>query len=614
MEGYRLAYSWQFPAQSSAESLWPYLSNLNLFFKSIGLSSIKKTTFSRSTPKDFHQLMNAGLLSYNVWEEQPYQWEYPFRYGTVRSYRIGLLENLKFTIDLTNYDDGTIIKVKLTGNARNTISKHLLAFYMTSILRRQLRKTIQYFDDSIQNEVEPYELSKTKSLPTGAKARIEKIKDELIKLTRRPRTIKKLLDFIQKAEDWELSRIHSYELAQTWGENKYAVLNVFLNAAKLELLEFGWDISCPKCNNVKQHIYRLSELRSPVFCEFCGDEFDVDFNGNVYLVFRPHPLIRKPNEKIYSVDDPRQKNQIVVQKYLNIGDVSYLNVMLEEGTYHIRKGDNEEVVTLHVDDLGLDTINVIFSNESSEKEEIQVSSEPNITFTNKTHVPILCTIENSGWSSKKIHATEILSQHDFKSLYNDEIIKEGENFKAKDLTILFTDLMDSTSIYQEHGDEMAIGQVMSHFKIIQQIVAEERGSIVKTIGDAVMAVFRNPMNAIKAVDRIQNILSTSTSLGDSFKLKAGIHIGDCTAVNLNNRIDYFGTTVNIASRLVDYASEREIVLSKEVYEHSEVKRFLAENNDKLFVKEANANLKGFDENEFPIKQIRLEKAKLRLVI
>ena len=174
--------------------------------------------------------------------------------------------------------------------------------------------------------------------------------------------------------------------------------------------------------------------------------------------------------------------------------------------------------------------------------------------------------------------------------------------------------MDSTSIYQEHGDEMAIGQVMSHFKIIQQIVAEERGSIVKTIGDAVMAVFRNPMNAIKAVDRIQNILSTSTSLGDSFKLKAGIHIGDCTAVNLNNRIDYFGTTVNIASRLVDYASEREIVLSKEVYEHSEVKRFLAENNDKLFVKEANANLKGFDENEFPIKQIRLEKAKLRLVI
>ncbi len=614
MEGYPINFSWQFPTQSRAENLWPLLSNLNLLFKSLGFAPVKPTSPNRDQISKVKQLTTKGFLNYVVWEELPYHWEYPVRLGTSRSYKIGIFRDLKFRMDLTNFEQGSIIQLKILGNARNSFSKHLVGFYMTNILRHKLRKTIEHFDKSLQHGVEPYSGNKPKNLPAGSKNRISEIQDELIKRTRRPRAVKKLIEFITKAENWQLYAIHPYELAEVWGENKYAVLNVFLNAAKLELLDFGWDIKCPRCKNLQQHIHKLSDLHSPVYCKECKRELDVDFNDNVHLVFRPHPLIRKPIEKVFAVADPQSKRDVLVQQFLNIGDVKYLKVYLEEGSYLIRRSDSDQIVTMHVENGGVDTINVILTDEISDDEEITVTEDPNITVTNKTHEPVVLSIERSGWQSRMIHASEIVSQHDFKSLYNEEIFKEGQNFKAGNLTILFTDLMDSTSIYKEHGEELAIGHVMSHFKIIQQIVAEERGSIIKTIGDSVMAVFRNPMNAVKAVQRIQDILSNSTSLGESFKLKAGIHIGDCTAVNLNNRVDYFGTTVNIASRLVDYASEREIVVSEDVYSHPEVRRFLNSNNDKLFVKETNASLKGFKDDEFPIRQIRLEKTKLRLVI
>lgn len=129
-----------------------------------------------------------------------------------------------------------------------------------------------------------------------------------------------------------------------------------------------------------------------------------------------------------------------------------------------------------------------------------------------------------------------------------------------------------------------------------------------------MAVFREPVSALKAVERIQQIFTGSTGIGDSFKIKAGIHYGDCTTVNLNDRTDYFGTTVNIAARLVDIAKEKEIIISEAVFDHPDVQLYLAKKKDHLFVKENQIELKGFKDEEFRIKQIRLERPTLRLVV
>ena len=85
------------------------------------------------------------------------------------------------------------------------------------------------------------------------------------------------------------------------------------------------------------------------------------------------------------------------------------------------------------------------------------------------------------------------------------------------------------------------------------------GAVVKTIGDAVMASFGDPANAVKAA------LAMQARIADhELVLKLGVHVGPSVVVNLNDRLDYFGSTVNMAARLQGQSQGGDIVLSRAV--------------------------------------------------
>ncbi len=87
----------------------------------------------------------------------------------------------------------------------------------------------------------------------------------------------------------------------------------------------------------------------------------------------------------------------------------------------------------------------------------------------------------------------------------------------------------------ELGDAPAFGRVMSHFDVLREVIAEEDGALVKTIGDAVMAVFRRPVAALRAILKAQQALASPPEGVRPLLLKAGIHVGPCIAVTLNDR-------------------------------------------------------------------------------
>jgi class 3 adenylate cyclase len=78
-------------------------------------------------------------------------------------------------------------------------------------------------------------------------------------------------------------------------------------------------------------------------------------------------------------------------------------------------------------------------------------------------------------------------------------------------------------------------------------------------------------------------------------LKAGLHLGPCIAVTLNERLDYFGTTVNFAARLAHAGRGMEVVVSDEVYRDPEVAAWLAGRPAGIRVAPLQAELKGFEE-------------------
>jgi class 3 adenylate cyclase len=102
---------------------------------------------------------------------------------------------------------------------------------------------------------------------------------------------------------------------------------------------------------------------------------------------------------------------------------------------------------------------------------------------------------------------------------------------------------------------------------LNNIIRERSGAIVKTIGDAVMAGFERPQDAVRAaIEMIEELARFNQTASRPLGLKIGVHRGRAIAVRLNDRIDYFGQDVNIAARVQVSAGVNEICITHTVME------------------------------------------------
>jgi class 3 adenylate cyclase len=146
---------------------------------------------------------------------------------------------------------------------------------------------------------------------------------------------------------------------------------------------------------------------------------------------------------------------------------------------------------------------------------------------------------------------------------------------TQDLTFLFTDLLDSTAMYERIGDAFAFDLVRLHFDTLTTVTRHHRGIIVKTIGDALMARFHDPADAVHAaLDMFERLERFNRTNATQLVLKVGIHRGDAIAVVARGRVDYFGQTVNVASRVGAIAAPGELVMTGEVFDAPGVARLL----------------------------------------
>ncbi|MGE5376812.1 MAG: adenylate/guanylate cyclase domain-containing protein, partial [Bacteroidota bacterium] len=176
------------------------------------------------------------------------------------------------------------------------------------------------------------------------------------------------------------------------------------------------------------------------------------------------------------------------------------------------------------------------------------------------------------YSSPRLTAKRLFASQTFHDLFRAEVFQDAEGFGIKDVIILFTDLKSSTQLYQQIGDLNAYALVREHYGVLNTAILNQHGAIVKTIGDAIMANFNHPVEAVgAALEMLRELRRMNQSARHGgLILKIGIHRGAAIAVTLNNRIDYFGQTVNIASRVQGSAGGDEIYLTEEVYSSSGV--------------------------------------------
>ena len=128
------------------------------------------------------------------------------------------------------------------------------------------------------------------------------------------------------------------------------------------------------------------------------------------------------------------------------------------------------------------------------------------------------------------------------------------------MTILFSDIKDSTAYFERNGDVKGLAMVERHNKLLFPCVENNHGRIIKTIGDAIMALFNDPVDAVTAAVGMQTVLvedNAGREDSEEVHVKVGVHTG----LGLTMANDVFGDVVNAAARVQGQAQPDQILIT-----------------------------------------------------
>jgi len=473
------------------------------------------------------------------------------------------------------------------------------------VARRRFDRVIRMYDRLALAAALP-EATNMVQLSSGGAARLAQMQTTLIEQGADQLLVAHLVALIKTGDDFTASRLRPYQFADLWGVSRKEVLELFLEATRIGLLDFQWEVLCPMCRGAEDRVSKdLAEVHTEAHCFTCNIDFRANFENAVELTFAPNPAIRDVPRLDFCVAGPEVTPHIIVQQTLSPTDQQLVMPVLEPGRYRLRTMSQPGGQFFRVLENGRDQLDISIDGREWPPEEVNVGTMPRLDLVNQTTEQQMVILERTAWSDQATTAAEVIALQRFRDLFANEALRPGEQIGVGSLTVLFTDLVDSTRMYREIGDAPAFGLVMSHFDILREVIDEESGAIVKTIGDAVMAVFRRPISALRAIHKAQTLLANPPDGLRPLQLKAAAHTGRSIAVTLNERLDYFGTTVNVASRLEKFARSNEIIVSDNLYNDPEVQEFLQNTNHTMKAEPFDEMLKGFDDETFHLWRIKV---------
>ena len=583
-------YLWIWDLESSPEALWPLISDTNRFNRDTGLPPIQLLGISKGV-----RLVKFKIPVVSVeWEEEPFEWTYPYRFGVLRRYRKGPLAEMRVDCRLERLpSSGTRITYETWVKPKNIIGNIGIPLAIGIISAKRFGNAFKRYDLIASNGGAALSISTDRNLSQAGKDRFKVLNERLFLQGEDVDTLDHLHDYLLQADDLSIQRMRPYALADGWELPRRTVLETFLRATRAGMLDMYWELLCPECRGVAEGHQHLGDVSGTAHCNTCRIEFNATFDHNVEVIFRPNPSIRAVDASVeFCVGSPQRQPHIIFSLIVPPHEELPLSTMLNEGRYVLRTSDLPGSQLVLATKNGMERSDFRASSFGWNTNLLELSLTPYIRLINETDSAQTFELERTTWSDQAATAADVTILQVFRDLFSSEVLRPGEEISVGSTTLMFTDLRNSTKLYREIGDAPAFGRVREHFEILEQATAEQGGSIVKTMGDSVMAAFRNPASAVKAIWDVQKQLSARGE--PPLSIKAGIHHGPCIVVNLNDRLDYFGSTVNIAARLPHFSQGGEVVLSEPIRNDPEVIAFLEKSAAPNSVSRFQSEIRGFD--------------------
>ena len=595
-------YRWTWDLRSPPAALWPLVSNTDRFNRDCGLPPFEVRRPAGGAPPELGvRLLRSSYLGIvGEWQEREFEWVQPVRFAVQRTFTRGPLLAMLQSCELApGASGGTRLAYEMRVEPRNLLGAAIVPFAVGVRMRLAAGRVLGRYDEAAARGSATAEQPRPAAEVGRTRARLAPIASRLVAEARQPGDlVERLCGFVSSSDDLSASKIRPYALADAWGAGRRETLDLFLNATRAGMLDLSWEVLCPHCRGSRQGGPSLDSVRAEAHCDSCGIDFTVNFDQSVELTFSPNPGVRQVERLQYCVGGPQVTPHVVAQKRLAPGECLFVAMSYPAGRYRVRAQGSDIQHAFRVERQGPAAATIRIEPGPAPSTEPSVAPDGVLTIQNAEAAVRMVVIERVAWTDQSATAAAVTSRQSFRDLFSREILRQGERISVGAMTIVFTDLKNSTRMYREIGDAPAFGRVLGHFDVLKAAVSQGGGAVVKTMGDAVMAAFTEPVEALRAMRRAQAELARAEGGLQPLALKCSIHRGPCLAISQNEHLDYFGTTVNVCSRLCSLSTGSDIVVTAPVLEDAGVAATLADPALRLGASREAAPLRGMGDSPF----------------
>jgi class 3 adenylate cyclase len=498
------------------------------------------------------------------YEEAPFEWTVNKRMSVYRKMRSGPMRSYLYAIVLEpTRDGGTRATLRLELEPRWWPLTPLVRLSAARSMARLEAIAVAIDAHLVSGAPSPY-------VEPTARANEERLAYAERALRKRgldAKAIATLIELVRSGADADIVRIRPFELAEDKGVAPREMLRTLLHAVTLGVVEMRWALVCPSCRTANDQALSLAEIGDASHCQLCDITYGIELDRAVEATFRPHPSVREVHDQMFCIGGPWRTPHVLAQMNLDAKETREIEAPMDPGRYRLfARGGLVAPVEVAEGAAARAAMNL---GASFEPMELGIAPGGVIAVANESGEPLHVKLERLGYASRAATAHVVTTMSEFRRLFSKDLLKPSTPLKVGHCTILFSDLTGSTALYTKAGDAAAFRLVDDHFDVLRKTIDEAGGTVVKTMGDAVMASFVEARACVRAAIaslRAFEAFRASHPYGGDTGLKLGLFAGPCYVVTANDAIDYFGQTVNCASRVQHLAESGQIVMEESLYE------------------------------------------------
>ncbi|MBO0589303.1 adenylate/guanylate cyclase domain-containing protein [Sporosarcina sp. E16_8] len=541
--------------------IWSLLEDTNQLNQEIGLFPVRFSPYSHKEGSLFRQSRTRVFGAIEIaWREYAFEWIKQQSYSLERVYTKGPIVQVQWKVSVEPQGENTtLLKLKGDFTYRNLVGR----LAMKIIIIPQLRKTFLYALQLEGNSGVAAIRPRLKQVAVVEKERLDRLTAKLTEAFSNEQMIEQLIQTLVNGKDEEVTSMKPLQWAEIHKFDRRQTVELFLIATKVGVLDQEWSLMCPNCRVPKSQTNTLRQLDNTVHCDLCGVDYEIDFDRYVEMLFSVNPSIRQTSQALFCVNGPLNSPHVVAQ--FRIPSHSSMELELPDWDQKLRWRVLKFNYTTSIYE-GTDDAKSILTLKESGFAEKEVAKTRLMQVENQTSQEFVLVLEEVDWDRFALTAREVTSLQLFRELFATEVLSPDQQIGVGNMTILFTDLKGSTQLYESIGDALAYSNVKKHFDFLRKYIQANHGTIVKTIGDSVMAAFIQDKDAFNAALAIQkNIHLLNENISQAVQVKIGFYTGPVIAVNANEILDYFGRTVNMAARIQQQSVGGDIVISEHDY-------------------------------------------------